>query len=140
MLSSETENEVLKQEVKELEKALENKKKENEKLLEEIHINERQTKGKINDLEQYSRINNLRIDGIKETINEDQQQTEIKVLNTLNSYMPKLKLEIDDIEVGNRLGKQDDKKPRQIIFQFCSRGIFMDYFGEKKGKSVKLLS
>jgi hypothetical protein len=41
-----------------------------------------QTKGKINHLEQYSRINNLRIDGIKEKNNEDQQQTERKVLNT----------------------------------------------------------
>jgi hypothetical protein len=34
-------------------------------------------------------------------------------LNTWNSYMPKLKIEINDIEVGHRLGKQDDKKPRQ---------------------------
>jgi hypothetical protein len=46
--------------------------------------------------------------------------------------MPKLKLEIDDIEVGHRLGKQDDKKPRQIIVQFSSRGTKVDILKNRK--------
>lgn len=133
LFDKETENEGLKKEITKLENEIKSQKCENETLREKIHTKDKQTEGRMNDLEQYSRINNLRIDGIAESSREQQSETEQKIVDTLNRYIPNLKLEIKDLEIGHRLGKPNsDGKPRQIIVQFCSRRTKTEILRQRK--------
>jgi DNA repair exonuclease SbcCD ATPase subunit len=132
LFEKESENDRLQREVKKLERELENQKDENEKLKSEMIKSDDNVNEKMNRLEQYSRINNIRIDGIPEDKEESRFHTENKVLKYLNQSMPTLKLRINDIEIAHRLGKSKNGKPRQIIVQFCSRNTKTDILSRKK--------
>ena len=71
---------------------------------------------KLIELEDRSRSNNLRIDGIPEVSHETWEMCEDEVKELIRS-----KLEInDEIEIDrcHRMGKRQDKKPRKIVCRF----------------------
>ena len=73
---------------------------------------------KIVDLENRSRRNNLRVDGITEHANETWQVCEEKIKELLKN---KLKLKEDiKIERAHRTGKGIEGKPRTIVFKLLS--------------------
>ena len=80
------ENDKLKTAINNLNKELENQKAENEKLVDQIKSVNDVAEEKINDLKQYGRRNNLRINGIPEDpdTEETAERTTRKVAETLN--------------------------------------------------------
>ena len=73
---------------------------------------------KLIDLENRSRRNNLRIDGIPEHVNETWKDCEEKVKVLLKN---KLKLKDDiQIERAHRTGKENQGRPRTIVFKLLS--------------------
>ena len=88
------ENDKLKEEIEKLNTNLENQKAENEKLVDEIKKVNDMAEDKINDLEQYGRRNNLRINGIPERgdVDETAEMTTRKVAETLNGVILDLNL------------------------------------------------
>lgn len=132
LFEKETQNDVLKKEVNKLEKELATQKVENDNLREEISRRERKTSERMNHLEQYSRINNIRINGLKEDEKENQTQTEDKVVQFLNSNISNLNLEKKDVEIAHRLGIKKQGKQRQIIVKFYSRNIKSTVLKNKK--------
>ena len=102
---------------------------------------------KIVDLENRSRRNNLRVDGITEHANETWQVCEEKIKELLKN---KLKLKEDiKIERAHRIGKGIEGKPRTIVFKLlilgCAKrlsgtGIYIneDYAKETVEKRKKL--
>lgn len=73
----------------------------------------------IDDLEQYSRRESVRIAGIPENENEN---TDEIVLDVCSSMKLEPMLKPEDISVSHRVGKKDpNRSPRQIIVRFTSR-------------------
>ena len=70
---------------------------------------------RINDLDDSSRRNNLRIDGVEETAWETWEQTTIKVKNFLKDQ---LNLEDVSLEHAQRVGPPRDRRPRTILARF----------------------
>lgn len=93
----------------------------NEKLNEQLETLNVNTETKINDIEQYSRKNNVRVSGIPETGNETAEQSIEIVVEKLNNKIADLNLQRDDIDIAHRLGRQKKDKTRQIIVKFSSR-------------------
>lgn len=83
--------------------------------------------GKIERLEQYTRRNNLRIFGIKESNNENTDALVLKIISDLN-----VPVQLSDIERSHRIGKVSDK-PRAIIVKFSSYRKRSEVFSAKKG-------
>lgn len=69
-------------------------------------------------LEQYTRRDNLRIFGIEEEEDEDEDILEAKVIEVAGDIGVKLKA--DDISVVHRLGRVGDRS-RPVIVRFCHR-------------------
>lgn len=65
-------------------------------------------------LENQSRRNNIRIDGLKEEINETWEQSEAKVRALLHD---KLNMDVSNVEIerAHRTGRKTGGKPRQIV-------------------------
>ena len=80
----------------------------------------------LDEREQYSRRNNLRLFGVKETQNEDTDQLVLQVAEKLK--VPLLKHHIDR---SHRVGKAGDN-PRPIIVKFVSYAQRRDMFLSKK--------
>ena len=85
------------------------------------------------DLEQYSRKNSLRIDGVVEPPNEN--STHDTVLSFCNDAL-KLSppITIEDIDDGHRLRKKDDNasdKPRTMIVKFQSQRVRRQVYGAR---------
>ena len=80
-------------------------------------------KEQINNLEQYGRRNNLRIDGIAEDYPETAEQTGRKLAECLNATIQDLNIRRCDIDIAHRIGKRNNnnQRPRQIIVKFVSR-------------------
>lgn len=76
-------------------------------------------KEKIVDLENRSRRNNLRVDGLPENEGETWEQTEAKLKELIN-----LKLGLDGdsmlIERAHRVGKRDGGRPRVVVARFLN--------------------
>lgn len=83
---------------------------------------------KLDALEQYSRRNNVRIFGIRESANES---TDDIVLNLFKSKL-NLSLNVSDIERSHRLGKRNSEKTRAIIVKFASYRQKALVYGAKK--------
>lgn len=95
-------NDELKTEVTRLEKEVRVQNKENETLKRQIYVNEDRMTKMNNDTEQYSRINNIRIQGIVSgNAFETAEQTTDIVIKTLNDKMG-LQLRKEDIDVAHR--------------------------------------
>ncbi|XP_065658894.1 uncharacterized protein LOC136083426 [Hydra vulgaris] len=78
-------------------------------------------KKKLREIEDRSRRNNLRIDGIKENENETWSESEIKVIKLFEET---LGVENVGIERAHRSGRRDAKTPRTIIIKL------LDYKGK----------
>ena len=95
-----------------------------------IRVMEKQS-GKLNELEQYGRRNNIRIAGLAEasntnnnnkTTSETAEDTSKAIIKFLNEKIEGLNLCINDIDIAHRLGKRDtNSKPRAAIVKFVSR-------------------
>ncbi len=86
------------------------------KKMESIH-----TKQKIDDLEQESKLNNLRIVGIPEDINVNDENLLQKFLTIANEKLNLQAITKDDIDQCYRLGKPNDLKARDVIVRFNNR-------------------
>ena len=116
----ETENENLKEEVQQLAYELGKNQDEITKLNRKLdHSLSAQ-----NDLEQYSRLESIRIYGIEgDRKTESSEECIGKVIRTLNDKL-EMKLSSRDINIAHRLGRintETDAKPRGIIVKFMSR-------------------
>ncbi|MES9884901.1 MAG: hypothetical protein ABW185_29000, partial [Sedimenticola sp.] len=105
LFDKDAKNDELKLEVARLEKEVVEQKRENEALRNNINSsNDKMTKV-CNDMEQYSRSNNIRIHGIASAKDvETADQTTEKVIKTLNEKM-KLNLRKEDIDIAHRMKK-----------------------------------
>lgn len=78
-------------------------------------------KKNINDLEQYTRRNNVRIYGLADDNRLESLDSTCKlVINTLNSKL-NMKLVLGDIDIAHRLGKFSSDGNRPVICRFVSR-------------------
>ena len=111
-------------EIDSLKKETENQKRDIERLQFALEDSDRSFCGRTNELEQYSRRNNIRIWGIPEAQNDDEdaQATIDKVVKTLNEKMG-TNLTTYDIDIAHRIGKKQKNKKsgRCIIVKFLSR-------------------
>ena len=74
---------------------------------------------KMRDIEDRSRRNNLRFEGIKDDLNEDWAESEKKLKIVIQNN---LGLDVDNIiiERAHRIGKKNDKKDRIIVARFLN--------------------
>lgn len=83
---------------------------------------------RIDDNEQYNRLNNLRVYGIKETGEENVENLIIELFkNKLNVNISGM-----DIERVHRLGPLSQGKSRPIIIKFVSFKVRAEIYGQKK--------
>ena len=111
----------LKKQTENKQKEITEQKAENEKLSKEIETLKQNTGAKINDLEQYSRKNNIRISGMTETGLETAEDTMQIVMEKLNATMKDLELRNEHIDIAHRLGRKKKDRHRQIIVKLNSR-------------------
>ena len=98
-------------------------KMENKTFLERIKEEEVNRKYAINNLEQYTRRNNVRISGLTfDNKFETSQETAEGITTIFNDHMG-LNLSPYDIDIAHRLGKYEDKKVRPIIVRFVQRQV-----------------
>ncbi|KAH3893307.1 hypothetical protein DPMN_017454 [Dreissena polymorpha] len=100
---------------------LNEQKDENEHLRKQLKQQESSCEMKINEMEQYSRQSNIKIDGIPDNDKETANETTAKVLDTLNRNIPDLHLSEHDIDITHRIGNFDNRKPRPIVLKLISR-------------------
>lgn len=73
---------------------------------------------KTDELEQYSRRNSLRIDGLPDSTTEDPYQEVLKVANTHMKLKPPLSME--DIDRTHRVGPSQESRPRPLLVKFAT--------------------
>ncbi|KAK5645249.1 hypothetical protein RI129_006549 [Pyrocoelia pectoralis] len=83
---------------------------------------------KIDDLEQYTRRNNLRIFGVTEERNENK---DVKLKQLFESKLG-IKINTVDIDRSHRVGKNVGPRPRAIIVKFVSYRVRQQIFNNKK--------
>lgn len=121
LFEKEEENDRLRNAIAGLNKEIDAQKSENLKLLEQLERNSVAADERINDLEQYGRRNNIRINGIPEVGEESPERTSKVAIETLNRYIENLDLKREEIDIAHRLGKKKEGRHRQIILKFQSR-------------------
>lgn len=91
---------------------------------------------KIDNMEQYSRKNNIRIFGLPENINENTPELILNIIKDklkINNILP------DDIEKAFRTGKTMEEKPRAVFIRFKTHQNKIDVYGNKnKLKGTKI--
>ena len=93
-------------------------KEENARLTKEnIELTKRVTKleSAIDDSEQYSRRNSLRVSNVKEDSDENTDQIVLSIANELN-----VDISPNDIDRSHRVGKPSTSKPRDILVKFAT--------------------
>ena len=109
--------------IENLKKESEDQKQDIERLQYALEDSDRAFYGRSNELEQYSRRNNIRIWGIPEAEGEEDAQATIdRVVKVLNEKLG-AKLTSYDIDIAHRIGKKKKikKSGRCIIVKFLSR-------------------
>lgn len=83
---------------------------------------------KLDETEQYSRLNNLRVYGVEELEEENVEEVLIKL------FKNKMKITIskDDIEKAHRLGPYNENTQRPIFVKFLSFKVRTAIYNEKK--------
>ncbi|KAH3794579.1 hypothetical protein DPMN_148116 [Dreissena polymorpha] len=76
---------------------------------------------RFNDIEQYSKRSNIKIDGVQDKENETSLETADKVIEFLNRHITDLKLNCDDIDIAHRFGPSNSRKSRPIFMKMISR-------------------
>ena len=113
-LSIETSQEITDEKFKEINKKLKNDKQQHGNEIDELWQENEYLREKLRDIEDRSRRDNLRIDGLQEVENETWEQTE-KILKD----MIQEKLEIQD-ERAHRVGSTSNTSPRTVVAKFSS--------------------
>lgn len=91
---------------------------------------------KMDDLEQYSRNNNIRVYGLQEKPNENTHDSILKIINDILKIS---NITSGDIEKSFRIGKANVEKPRAIFVKFKSHQNKVDVYGNKnKLKGTKI--
>ena len=98
---------------------------------EHIHYENAKLKTRLNDLEQYSRINNVIIKGIPYMANENLRTTVAKIATHL-----KININNNDIQVVHRLPSKHADKTQSIIVKLNNRDLKYELI--KRTKSAKL--
>lgn len=83
---------------------------------------------RLDELEQYSRRNNLRIFGIEEKAGEDTDQS---IINFVQQKLS-LTISINEIDRSHRVGLSRNGKPRAILVKFVSYRCRAEVFKRKK--------
>lgn len=141
LFNKEKDNDQLKEQIKKLNIKLETKTEENERMKWNLEKVENDTTEWLNNIEQYSRSNNIRINGIEEGEKETTETTTNLVISKLNEQIPNLNLQARDIDIAHRLGKKIPRKRRQIIVKLVSRttrNTIMRNVGKFKGTKIFL--
>lgn len=87
-----------------------------------------------NDIEQYSRSNNIKVINLPEDNGETADVTTAKVVHLLNDKMGTT-LQISDIDIAHRIGKKtDSNKSRTVIARFISRRHKFQSMKDRKNK------
>ena len=120
MLATQAENRQLKHDITTV-------KRENLELRDQLTYN----KNKINDLEQYSRRNSIRIFGLPEESNESNYECLCKVLNLVNDRL-QVSMNENDIDAIHRTGTNRDGRPRGVIIKFVRRTLKEKVMSSKK--------
>ena len=113
-----------------LESDLERKKKDLTSLRKRVdeETSKRETaERQLNDLEQYTRRNSIRLFGIEEQANEDTDQIAVDLANRKLGFQ----LTKRDIDRSHRVQQKDQTKPKPIIVKLCSykdKRLFMIKF------------
>lgn len=134
LFDKEIENDNLKKQLEHMDIQLKNNITENEQLRDELNITKQKAERDSNIHEQYSRRNNIRINGIQQTDDkETAEQTCAEVCKQLNAKIKitGFSLTPQHIDIAHRLGKLKDGK-RQIIVRFQSRMIRDKIMAHKK--------
>ena len=93
-------------------------KSENESLRQQLQKETDKRTEKVNELEQYSRRNNIRISGLlQDNPTESAQESTEGVLSLLNTRLG-LSLNYQDIDIAHRLGRYKHGKRRPVIVKF----------------------
>jgi len=120
-------------EVKHLHKEIKGLREENYSLREKNQLLENRISSlefDINDLEQYGRRQNLEIKGIPMSDNENNAETESKVLKVLKKIDENISH--DDIDIAHRLDKSKTNKTPNIIVRFVSRRTRNNKYKERR--------
>ncbi|XP_065681347.1 uncharacterized protein LOC136094977 [Hydra vulgaris] len=113
--------------------------KEVEEMKESLNFHEQLIDNKIKtlrEIEDRSRRNNLRIDGVKESENESWEESDSKVKKIFEDY---LNVKNVKIERAHRTGKKDVKKPRTIVLKlldFKDKTEILKKSFNLKGKNI----
>ena len=127
-----TENKDLKREVKSLKETSSKANEERDQLYADLGTAINQ----IDDLEQYTRKNNLEIHGIPEKTEENLVEKVIKLANALN-----VTIRSDDIDICHRmLTGRNVSKPRPIIVRFKSYRTKKELYGVRKSLKNQRMS
>lgn len=132
IFEKQVENDKLRDSVATLTVRLKSSDDENKKLKAEILRQHEQTQDQINNLEQYGRRNNVRIDGITDTENETASETGKMVVEILNAKIPELKLTTRDIDIAHRIGSYKKENKRTVIVKLVSRMTKQEILRKKK--------
>ena len=124
-LSLETSREITDNKFKEINHKLKNDKQQHGDEIDELWQENEYLRERLRDMEDRSRRDNLRIDGLKEVENETWEQTE-QILKSM--IQEKLEIEDANIERAHRVGNTNSTLPRTVIAKFS---IF-------KGKQIVL--
>ena len=139
------ENTELKNEVEKLTKVIEEKEKETETLKTSLKNNAEKESQRINkvlnDHEQYSRRNNVRITRVPGDHSDEQSlETTYKVLDILNANMD-LDLTPQNIDIAHRLGPYKYGRNRNVIVKFVHRQVTHMVLNKRKmlkGKGIAI--
>ena len=105
--------------------------------LNNIYEEQEDLRGKDDDLEQYTRRNTIRINGVPFSKDEDTDQV---VIDTINKEL-NIKIEKQDLDRTHRVGKEQYGKPRQIIVKFVSHNNKVKILKQRKllkGKPITI--
>lgn len=123
--------------IKKLEHELHTKDDTIDQMMRTMESNKGKCANKGNEMEQYSRINNIKIINLPEETTErleTSEQTTEKVVNFLNEKM-NTNIQTKDIDIAHRIGRKEGNKPRTAIVRFISR---RHKFQSMKDRKVKL--
>jgi hypothetical protein len=111
----------LRSELEKKDREIESLRQHNIDLQEQIKRDSAEFESSKNDAEQYSRRNNIRIQGVPDDdTKETSLQTTEKVLKICNEKL-KVNVTINDIDIAHRLGKWKENKNRPVIVKFVRR-------------------
>lgn len=125
-----------KKHIKKLESEIQEKDEAINKLRRVMERNNDSQIEKGNDLEQYSRSNNIKIINLPEKSGDRPETTDETTEEVVKFLKEKMKtnIEMKDIDIAHRLGKKNTNKPRTVIVRFISRRQKFLSMTERKAK------